>query len=164
MGTNGVRLRKNHQDDIRLKIAASLRIARLMRFVNYGQIYESKVGIRSVDGKIAKDGGGAWRMATKEDAPIMALRIRAGFDFLKKIVPDMHEVSGPGGGPIPISMDVSNLTDDELASIAAGRATVDLLARVAAGAKGGGGTGVEAAPEDAGEGMASAAGPTGTGI
>ena len=87
------RIRKQHQDDIRQKIRGSILVHGLQRLATHGEVHDGK----------------GW---SKEwDPEKVRIRVTVALALLKKIVPDQHEVSGPDGGPIPIT----NMTDVEAA-------------------------------------------------
>ena len=104
------KLKPRHQDDIRQKIRASVIVYGLQRFFITGEIQEKPHGAN------AENGGtmGHWRKPAPEEAPIIALRLRAGLGLLQKILPDLKAVEHSGS----ISgRDVAEMSDEELLAI-----------------------------------------------
>jgi len=75
------KLKPHHQDDIRAKIQTVVLIVMVQEYARDGVISERQPG-----------GGSKRRLATADDAPIMAQRLKAALSLISKSLPDLQSM------------------------------------------------------------------------
>lgn len=77
------RLRKNHQDDVRAKIQASVLVERMQRFGLKGELYDGRAYTTTWDPEKAR------------------VRMKVCADLLKKVLPDLTATTDDKGKIMP---------------------------------------------------------------